>query len=156
MEAWNCKPTLKSPKLTNVTYIENSFTKACSFVGYDPALQEIIISSRGSCNARNWIEDFNFEVEPYFRCEGCFIHAGFYSDYLLNEKKMEVSVKNIMASYRVRRIVSTGHSLGAALSSIIGIEFAKKYPDIPVYIHNFGSPRIGNKKLAEYVEKTVK
>ena len=25
-----------------------------------------------------------------------------------------------------------------------------------MYIHNFGSPRIGNKKLAEYIQRTVK
>ena len=55
VEAWNCKSGAKAPKLINVTYIENNATKAVSYIGYDPENKKIIISWRGSCNAKNWM-----------------------------------------------------------------------------------------------------
>jgi hypothetical protein len=46
---------LEYPKLINVTYLENSVTKASGFIGYDPNAQTIVTSWRGSSNAQNWI-----------------------------------------------------------------------------------------------------
>lgn len=61
----------------------------------------------------------------------------------------------IVKFYRVSKILCTGHSLGAALSLINGIEFAHKFPNIPVEVHNFGSPRIGNEKLAKHLMEKI-
>ena len=36
VEAWSCKTGEGYPKLTNVTYVENTFTKAASYIGYNP------------------------------------------------------------------------------------------------------------------------
>ena len=127
VEAWSCGTTSKYPKLANVTYVENERTKAVSYIGYNPVEKEMVISWRGSCNIENWIEDFNFEMQPYSKCKGCFIHTGFMEDYRLNERKLLIAAKNIMANYRVDKIVCTGHSLGAALSIISGMELSQIY-----------------------------
>lgn len=60
IESSSCGTTAKYPKLTSVTYVENSVTKAVAYVGYEPATQTIVTSWRGSNNVENWIEDFNF------------------------------------------------------------------------------------------------
>lgn len=37
LEGWSCGGGAKLPKLVNVTYIENSVTKAAGYIGYDPS-----------------------------------------------------------------------------------------------------------------------
>jgi predicted lipase len=49
----------------------------------------------------------------------------------------------------------TGHSLGAALALITGIEFTQKFPKIPVEVHNFGQPRVGNEILSRYMMSKI-
>lgn len=58
----------------------------------------------------------------------------------------------IIKFYKVSKILCTGQSLGGALASVNGIEFVHKFPNIPLEVHNFGSPRIGNDKLALYLK----
>lgn len=41
--------------------------------------------------------------------------------------------------------------MGAALSTISAIETNKKSPKLATEIHNFGCPRVGNEKLAQYI-----
>lgn len=56
----------------------------------------------------------------------------------------------------MRKIICTGHSLGAALSIINGIEFTLSYgKNIEINVHNYGSPRIGNVELAHYLDKNL-
>ena len=95
-------------------------------------------------------------MTPYHSCKGCFIHTGFLTDYLLNEKKLLERAAAIIENYDVNEIVCTGHSLGAALSTISGVSIAQKYPNIPVIVHNFGSPRFGNENLAQFISQKVK
>ena len=95
-------------------------------------------------------------MEPY-RCRGCFIHVGFYSDYVSISKKLVAKTEEIMGKYEVKQILCTGHSLGAALSTVNGIEYALKYGDkTEIVVHNFGSPRIGNENLAQFIDSKVK
>lgn len=54
------------------------------------------------------------------------------------------AVEDIARNFKVSKFLCTGHSLGAALSLINGIELTHKFPGISVEVHNFGSPRIGN------------
>lgn len=37
VESWTCGTTAKYPRLVNVTYIENSVSKAAGYIGYDPS-----------------------------------------------------------------------------------------------------------------------
>ena len=94
-------------------------------------------------------------MEPY-RCRGCFIHVGFYSDYVSISKKLVAKTEEIMGKYEVKQIVCTGHSLGAALSTVNGIEYALKYGEkTEIVVHNFGSPRIGNTELAHFLNAKI-
>ena len=60
-----------------------------------------------------------------------------------------------MGSHPVSSILNTGHSLGAALSTITGLELALRYPSIEVHVHNFGSPRLGNENLAQFIHSRL-
>ena len=45
-------------------------------------------------------------------------------------------------------MITTGHSLGAAIAAVCAIEVKILFNSMKVELHNFGQPRIGNKKLA--------
>ena len=61
-------------------------------------------------------------------------------------------IKSLLSSYPDYKIYLTGHSLGGALSSILGIYFACN-PDLPKPITciNFGSPKVGGWKVLQAV-----
>jgi predicted lipase len=55
----------------------------------------------------------------------------------------------------VKKILFTGHSLGAALASINAIYTAMMSLNIPLEVYNFGSPRFANENLAQFVMQNV-
>jgi hypothetical protein len=77
LTAWNCKDGQSLTNFGEVTTFSNKLTLTQGFIGYDKALNLIIVSFRGSHNTENWIEDFTFEKVSY-SCKGCEIHLGFY------------------------------------------------------------------------------
>ena len=50
-------------------------------------------------------------------------------------------------------IVVTGHSQGAAESTIVALYLKLQFPSANFFAYNFGSPRVGDKKFASTVEK---
>ena len=62
----------------------------------------------------------------------------------INTKKISA----LLQRYPNAQIITTGHSLGAALSAIAAIELKSIFNNAKVIVHNFGQPRVGNKKLA--------
>jgi predicted lipase len=48
-------------------------------------------------------------------------------------------------------ILTTGHSLGAAIAAIAAIELKSIFPSTKVVIHNYGQPRLGNVELAKHM-----
>lgn len=117
VESWTCG-TGKSIPMTDTFYIEQSITKAAGYVGYHTTNNQIVLSFRGTSNIQNWIEDANFEKIAYPRCKGCELHAGFYADYLIFEKLLTDKVTALVKKYPTASIVTTGHSLGGAISAI--------------------------------------
>jgi hypothetical protein len=57
----------------------------------------------------------------------------------------------LVKKYPNATILTTGHSLGAALTTISALELSKKFPNRVKEIHNFGCPRIGNEELAKQI-----
>jgi predicted lipase len=60
-------------------------------------------------------------------------------------------VQTLVQKYPNAKMTVTGHSLGAALSTISAIEMNKKSPKLATELHTFGCPRIGNAKLAQFI-----
>lgn len=53
-------------------------------------------------------------------------------------------------------LVSTGHSLGAALATIGSFISALEHPDVKVSYFGFGSPRVGNANFAAVYKRVIK
>lgn len=113
-------------------------------------MNRIILVWRGSIDEKNYVNDFTYEKIPY-TCKQCEVHVGFYEAFRSVAKDTYDIVQKLLAKYPSAKMTVTGHSLGAALSTISAIETNKKSPKLATEIHNFGCPRIGNEKLAQHI-----
>jgi hypothetical protein len=64
-------------------------------------------------------------------------------------------VEKLVSKYPTASILTTGHSLGAAISAICALELKMRYPTKIVEIHNFGQPRLGNVHLAKFMHEKL-
>jgi predicted lipase len=87
---------------------------------------------------------------PYPGCKGCEVHVGFLEDYRIIEEKVNRKVDELLKEHATASILTTGHSLGGALSQIGGLRLKQKF-NVQVDIHNFGCPRVGNAAMAQYI-----
>lgn len=84
---------------------------------------------RGTIDFKNEVNDFTYEKIPY-TCRGCEVHLGFYEAHKAISKEVYEAVQTLLAKYPKAKVTSTGHSLGAALSTIAAIEINKKSPKL--------------------------
>ncbi len=106
---------------------------------------------RGSIDGKNYVNDFTYEKIPY-TCKQCEVHLGFYEAFRSVATETYNVVQSLIQKYPNAKMTVTGHSLGAALSTISAIEMNKKSPKLATELHTFGCPRIGNQKLAQFIK----
>ncbi|AQZ17048.1 YJR107W [Zygosaccharomyces parabailii] len=133
----------------------------------DHAREVVIIALRASTTRQDWLSDFTIyptRWEPSSKgcyqdlvdsgairpCEGCKIHRGFYK---FSETLAELfldKIEHIFSKYPKYRLVITGHSLGAALASIAGIELKLRGYN-PVVV-TYANPLMFNSQMKEWVD----
>lgn len=138
------------------------------YLAVDHGKKVVILAFRGSTTRQDWFSDFeiypvNYSplcVKEYRKlieegkireCEGCKMHRGFlrFTETLGMDvfKKME----SILESFPEYRIVVTGHSLGAALASLAGIEL--KIRGFDPLVLTFATPKIFNSEMKQWVDE---
>jgi hypothetical protein len=154
------------------TYLERDFSKVSPYVqnfkptyrirsveshdvnGFVGSMEtSIYIVFRGSQSFSNFVDDFDIRTREEY-CTGCLVHKGFYeaTQSVLPDVLDEIS-RLQTKNPKLDDIVITGHSLGAALATIAALDLAKK--GFHVKLINFGSPRLANSNLAEYISKML-
>jgi len=84
------------------------------------------------------------------------VHSGFLKAFRTVQHEIFSCVMSHFATYpEVRKLVSTGHSLGGALACVCGVFLATAVPDSVVQIATFGCPRVGNPAFKRYAEGKV-
>lgn len=120
--------------------------------GYTGVLNKsIFVAYRGSSSVLNWLSDFEVVKKPYLtypECN-CTVHKGFYTATTNLKESTIKSVQNLKAKYGYSDVIVTGHSLGAAIAQLIGMELSAV--NIKNQVYNFGQPRIGDNKYAGFV-----
>jgi len=84
-------------------------------------------------------------------CEGCNVHMGFKNMFngIIKDQTFKGILDNAITAKKT--IVISGHSLGGALSNLLAAYILKNHPGIDVHLVTFGSPRIGNKAFANFL-----
>ena len=129
---------------------------AVGFMGYLPSDKSIYIAFRGSSSIENWISDFNVFKTPYTsfpECE-CEVAEGWYhaEQSVIGIVVDEVNrLKGLFPDYNVK---VTGHSYGAAIAQLTSMDLVKN--GFPCSVYNFGQPRTGDQKYADFVSSSDK
>lgn len=134
------------------------------YYAIDHTKKRIILVFRGTASRRDWIADLNFFPVDYVptveisklnerrpKCVGCRVHCGFYAYMKKNCMKLVNDVLKLKAKYPNYQLAVVGHSLGGALTILSGIEF--QLMGFEPLVISFASPRIGNRVMADYVDK---
>jgi len=92
-------------------------------------------SAASSSSSKKQQEDYMEQVYPDF----------LMSYKCLDEQKIFCFIDNMLKSYPSYTLLFTGHSFGAALSTIASVRYATLFPDVEdISCHVFGSPRIAS------------
>jgi hypothetical protein len=126
-------------------------------VGIIPQEKNIYVSFRGTSSITNWMSDLEVMKVPYTTfsdCKGCMIHKGFYLSVQNIKNQTLLAINQLRAKYPYYGLTLTGHSYGAIVAQIMGMELASI--GINADIYNYGQPRGGNNKYADFVNTKLK
>ena len=159
IERWTCASCGFNPAMKEVNVFTARETQA--YVGYDSAKNAIVVAIRGSANIMNWIDNLTFELVPYALCDkdafpgGCKVHKGFYEIYKALSVRMVPAVREALSRHPTASIFVTGHSMGAAISTLASLELYAETKNRVVNVYNFGCPRVGDPAFARYAAATL-
>ena len=108
-----------------------------------------VIGFRGTNGDAEWINNFIFELvndSVISEDKNVKVHLGFSSHF----KFINLWLNNFIERNQFKKIIFTGHSLGATTASFSAEAIKKKFPDIEIKLVTFGSPKMGNKEYCNY------
>lgn len=141
------KQVLKSEKLNDINGI-NVIT------GYTED-GTLCIGFRGTTGDAEWINNFDFYKTdiPFDNIPTDIeVHLGFIDRY----RVVRTWLLDYVGKSGAKKILFTGHSLGATTSTYACIDIAMNFPFIEIKNIVFGSPRSGNKPFREYFNTLIK
>ncbi|KAL1850239.1 hypothetical protein Plec18167_007344 [Paecilomyces lecythidis] len=119
------------------------------FLAVDKTNELIVLSFRGSSSFDNWIANIDFVKTDVDLCDGCEAHSGFWEAWGSVADSVTSQIDSALSTYSGYKLVFTGHSLGAALSTLGGTVLRNSGHTLDLY--TFGCPRVGNEALAQYI-----
>lgn len=117
---------------------------------------KLFITFRGVDSLYDWIRAIilSKKVVPYVN-EGTRkeikVHKGFLRNYLC----IREFIKKKVEEYNVGEIAIYGHSMGAAVAALCGLDIKYNNPEKTVEVFASGMPRLGNKEFVRSFEKHV-
>ncbi len=121
--------------------------------------QEVLVAFRGTQTAFEWLHDVEFFRTPFLYAPNAgSVETGFADLYRSctwgNASGAPRLADGLEAEASGKALSLTGHSLGAALTTLLALEMAAK-PGEPPHVVTFASPLVGDKTFAgKYDELT--
>tara|TARA_B100000073_G_C23670515_1_gene548414 strand:- start:329 stop:1132 length:804 start_codon:yes stop_codon:yes gene_type:complete len=144
-EPWSCATCDSTNKLEAIIEKHGERT----LVGYNIELDSLFVSFRGSIDILNWIDDIQIQqIKPYDN-QSIEVEKGFYKAYQYLKSDVMNSLNNMKTVYSTKKLLLTGHSLGAAIATLMAFDVLHDYQ---VLLYTYGSPRIGNKYFTKSFE----
>lgn len=84
------------------------------------------------------------------------VHGGFYKVWRKTKHPILTQVKQALAQTGAKSVITTGHSLGAAISQMDAVFLRQKLPkSVTVSNIGFGEPRVGDEDWAKLVDRVL-
>ncbi|KAJ7816841.1 alpha/beta-hydrolase, partial [Mycena olivaceomarginata] len=141
---------------TLVSTINNAATDTQGFIARDDTRKEIVVALRGSTSLQDFVTDAGIALVPFLSPGvsapgGSTAHTGFLSAWNSVASSVISTVRAQVAAHPGYQLVSTGHSLGGALSSLAGISLQQNFPGNTVRMYTYGQPRTYNPTGANFI-----
>ncbi|KAL5494551.1 hypothetical protein ACEPAI_12 [Sanghuangporus weigelae] len=146
--------------LTVVKTLNDAQTDTQGFVVRDDSEKQIIAAFRGSTSIQDFLTDFSIARVPFSspgvtNTNNAKAHFGFLSAFNSVASDMLSAVSSELQAHPDYELISTGHSLGAALASLGGVSLASNFPGAPLQVFTFGQPRTGDSAYADLAEQLI-
>ncbi|KAF9562272.1 lipase class 3 family protein [Agrocybe pediades] len=164
--AWNCGANcLANPDFIPTASGGNGSTVQFWYVGYSPSEAAVVVAHQGTDVQeieavatdldliQTILDQANFPgISPTVR-----VHRGFYEAHARSAAEILAAVRQTIRAHGARRIVTVGHSLGAALALLDGVFLPLhiREPGIEFESITYGMPRVGNQVFADYVDSNL-
>jgi hypothetical protein len=149
---WTCSTCDNDATLTNV--IENNGERA--IVGAYTTNDFLFVAFRGSTNIENWIDNVQFSFTCPYESPNLCVETGFYKVYSSMQEAVTQSLLHLVQYYGIKNVVVTGHSLGAAIATLMAYDLYISNTFDKISLITFGSPRVGNEAfVSDIVNKSI-
>lgn len=133
--------------------IDDGSTGVQCYIRKSPGL--LLITFRGSNSAQDWDNNLTFwkKAIPYDNPSSDIrVHAGFINAY--KSPNVRGRLHNLMTP-DVASVRIAGHSQGAALALLCGVDLEYNFPTRDYQVSTFGCPRVGNRAFQKSYNKRV-
>lgn len=175
------KPLIPTDQ-TLLTYLktENQKAPVLGMVTVNKDSNIAWISFRGTITSDEWGTDINYiqEILPQTKkpakmvklsflndnktSNTPMVHQGFVDLYMTFRQQLLSTIDKYNTTHpkkQLTQIYVCGHSLGAALATIVGLDLSNYYYDfnkLKIVVYNFASPRVGDEEFCKLVSKHTK
>lgn len=133
--------------------LENIQTDTQIHIGKDK--DTIYIIGRGTENMTDIKHDIKIWRRKCSFLNDTLVHSGFLEQYESIRKMLLDEFKKLTSDNSCKKIICTGHSLGAALATIAALDMKLLYPPFEVSCITFASPRVGSPGFAKLFNKKI-
>ncbi|KZP18794.1 alpha/beta-hydrolase [Athelia psychrophila] len=163
--SWDCGPPCDAlPGVEVLTVGGDGGLIPFYFIAHDPATQSIVVAHQGTNesdilsianDAEFLLSDLNTTLFPKAP-SGVQVHDGFQKTFGRTSDSVLSGVQSALATTGVNKVLVTGHSLGAAISTMDALMLRLNLPtSVEMTAAVFGLPRGGNQAYADFIDSTL-
>jgi Lipase (class 3) len=146
----------------NITVIDEPTNSLLAYLAVNHHDKEVVIAFRGTRpdSFSNVITDLDILPKSVSMLganapKTAFVHDGFWQAFSALKPRLNNSVADLAKGFPLYRIVFVGHSLGGALATLAAAHFSTPEMLDRVYLSTFGSPRVGNRAFAKWLDSRI-
>jgi len=147
IDQWNCYwcDEASRPLTTDIKTINVTGTNTFAYVFTENQIIWVVIRGTQVSSITNWINNVDFILTPLFDNNSTIqVHEGFKEDTNTLYPGILDAVKTRLNLCPDCSVLLTGHSLGAAIASIVSLKLHEDLGPISIAEWSYGSPRTGN------------